>query len=475
MFVYNDARTDARVLREAGSLVAAGHEVTILARPTKPSTLTGDRERANGFEIIRQPIPERARAMAAWLRTPWFLRRAWAAEVGTALRRLPRSAPRLAGLILAGVASLPWVAVRWTYNRVTDNRATLRSHVDWLIWWQTGILGWATAAAEAAPVADVYHGHDLSGLEAAGRAQRLHGGRLVYDSHEIFVESGSNATRPRLIKALLGRSERRWMGKAEALVTVNRSLADELGRRLRPKRIVVVHNAPDAWDPPAIRPDLIRAATGIPADAPIALYHGGFSAHRGLEQLAAAILLPGLERVHAVFLGYGSQRAMLDGLAADPRAGGRIHVLAAVPPAELGPWVASADVGVMAIQPSTLNHRMSTPNKLFESLAAGLPVVVSDFPEMREIVLGDPLGPLGAVCLPHDPDDVGRAILSIVDCLPDDRAALRERCLAAAHARWNWAAEVDGLRRLYADLAAMPAASGAPIEPPTPATAGRDR
>lgn len=475
MFVYNDARTDARVLREAGSLVGAGHEVMILARPTMQSTPDGDRDRVNGFEIVRQPIPERARTTSVWLRTPWFLRRAWAAAVRTALHRLPRSAPRLGGLLLGGVASLPWVAVRWIYNRLTLKRSTLRSHIDWLIWWRTGILGWATAAAEAAPVADIYHGHDLTGLEAAGRAQQLHGGRLVYDSHEIFVESGSNATRPRLIKALLGRSERRWMGKAEALVTVNRSLADELGRRLRPKRIVVVHNAPDAWDPPAIRPDLIRAATGIPADAPIALYHGGFSAHRGLEQLAAAILLPGLERVHAVFLGYGSQRAMLDGLAADPRAGGRIHVLAAVPPTELGLWVASADVGVMAIQPSTLNHRMSTPNKLFESLAAGLPVVVSDFPEMREIVLSDPLGPLGAVCRPDDPADIGRAILSIVDRPSAERAALRGQCLAAAHARWNWEAEVDGLRRLYDDLTAMPAASGAPTEPPKPTTAGRDR
>lgn len=456
MFVYNDARTDARVLREAASLVAAGHEVTILARPTQPSSPTGDREQVDGFEIIRQPVPERARAMAAWLRTPWFLRRAWADAVLAALRRLPDSAPRLAGLALVGIASLPWVGLRWAYNLATAGRSTLRAHVDWLIWWQTGVLGWAAAAAKAAPLADVYHGHDLSGLEAAGRAQRLHGGQLIYDSHEIFVESGSNATRPRIIKAILARSERRWMRNARALVTVNESLAAELGRRLSPRRTVVVHNAPDAWDPPAVRPDLIRAATGIPQDAPIALYHGAFAAHRGLEELAAAVLVPGLEHVHAVYLGYGSQRAMLDGLAADSRYAGRLHVLAAVPPAELGPWVASADVGVMAIQPSTLNHRMSTPNKLFESLAAGLPVVVSDFPEMREIVLGNPLGPLGEVCRPDDPADVARAIRAIVDRSFEERENLRARCLAAAHERWNWAAEVAGLLALYTEIVAAP-------------------
>ncbi len=83
--------------------------------------------------------------------------------------------------------------------------------------------------------------------------------------------------------------------------------------------------------------------------------------------------------------------------------------------------MASADVAVMPIQPSTLNHRLSTPNKLFEALAAGVPVVVSDFAEMREIVLGNPDGPLGAVCRPTDVSDVARAIREVVQ-LPADEA-----------------------------------------------------
>ena len=49
-------------------------------------------------------------------------------------------------------------------------------------------------------------------------------------------------------------------------------------------------------------------------------------------------------------------------------------------PTELLDWVAAADVVAMPIQPSTLNHRLTTPNKLFEALAAGVPVVASDLP-----------------------------------------------------------------------------------------------
>ena len=456
MFVFNDCRTDARVLREASSLAGAGHEVTIIARPSDPTARTGDRETVDGFTIERIPLPQAWRFYWTWLRYPWRMRRWWVGRMNAALRRPPLGWLEALALVGAAVMTAPWALLRLPFALLARRRPERLggSHLDWAVRWRTVVLGWADRAAVAAPVAEAYHGHDLTGLEAAGRAWRRNGGRLVYDSHEIFLESGSNVTRPRLLKAILARSERRWMRAADALVTVNRSLAMELGRRLAPRRVVVVHNAPEQWDPPADAPDLIRASSGIPAGEPIALYHGGFSAQRGLEELAAAILRPGLEAVHAVYLGYGSQRGMLDRMAADPRHGGRVHVLDAVPPSDLGPWIASADVGVMAIQPTTLNHRLSTPNKLFESLAAGLPAVVSDFPEMREIVLEDPLGPLGEVCNPSDPASIADGILRIVARPEPDRMALRARCLAAAHARWNWSMEVAGLLELYTDLAA---------------------
>jgi glycosyltransferase involved in cell wall biosynthesis len=457
MFVFNDARTDSRVLHEAGSLAEAGHQVTIIARPADPAVRTGDRETVGGFEIVRIAVPQRWRFVWTWLRYPWRLRRWWVDRIARGLRRPLVGWLDVLVLVVGTVVTLPWALVRLPFFALARRHSTATgSTIDWLVRWRFMVLGWAARAAIAAPVADAYHGHDLSGLEAAGRAAQRHGGMLVYDSHEIFLESRTNASRPWWLKAMLARSERRWTRAAAALVTVNRSLALELGRRLRPARTIVVHNAPKRWDPPSARPDLIRAATGIHASDRIALYHGAFSADRGLEQLAAALLEPALERVHGVYLGFGSRRSMLTAMAGDPRYGGRIHVLDVVPPDELEPWVASADVDVVAIQPTTLNHRLSTPNKLFESLAAGVPVVVSDFPEMREIVLADPTGPLGAVCRPDDPVDVARAIASIVEQPAAEREVLRARCLAAGHARWNWETEVAGLVDLYRERAKRP-------------------
>lgn len=400
MALYGVITYDSRVLREAESLAHAGHTVTIFCLSGTP--------------------PE-----------------------GVPFRTVT-GAPSRSSVLPDG--SSPFLGVR-----PRTSWARLAGRIRWVVGYTRNIRAWGRWAVATAGEVDVWHAHDLTGLMAVGPAVRKPC-RLVYDSHEIFLEAGTAARLPGPLRRLLAVVERRLTRRVVALVTVNETIAEVLQRRLRPRRTVVVRNCPPAWNPPMPRPDLIRVATGIPRDAAIALYHGDFSAHRGLEELASAILRPGLERIHAVYLGHGSQWDMLERMVADPAYGGRLHLLAAVPPAELLSWVTSADVGMILIQGSTRNHRLSTPNKLFEGLAAGLPVVVSDFPGMRRIVLDDPSGPLGAVCRPDDVDDVARAIRSIVELPAEAREALRARCLQAAHDRWNWETEVEGLLQLYVDI-----------------------
>ena len=455
MFVYNDVSRDSRVLREAASLAAAGHAVTVIGRPASADEREITRLQRDGFDIALVPMPHAWRRWWYRFRKPWSMRGLIQRRFIHHLRRGP--AGWLYAIAFIGVAVLVAIAsvVRFPFIMISGglNQTKHDSTFDWLIRWRWGVLGWARTASAAAPAADVYHGHDLTGLPAAVRAQAAKGGVVVYDSHESFMDSGSNVRRPWWARAILRWFERRQARRATALVTVNRSLGELIGKRLGIERVVVVYNTPARWEPPAVRPDLIRQALGLPAGTPIALYHGAFSPHRGLEELAAAILVPGLEEVHAVFLGYGTLAGKLREMAASPRYGGRLHVLDAVAPDVLPDWVGSADVGVMPIQASTLNHRLSSPNKLFESIATGLPVVVSDFAEMRRIVLGDPDGPLGAVCNPADPVSVAAAIRSILTLEPAELEALRARCLRAAHERWNWETESARLVALYDSLA----------------------
>ena len=146
-------------------------------------------------------------------------------------------------------------------------------------------------------------------------------------------------------------------------------------------------------------------------------------------------------------MGYGLQEpSSASGRRARVR--GRVRVLPAVPPAELLDWVASADVVAMPIQPTTLNHRLTTPNKLFEAMAAGVPVVASDLPGMAPIVretgaglLVDPADPaaIAAACR----EDPGRPA----------RGGQRGRGAPwPPHGTYNWERQVDRLLDEYTRL-----------------------
>jgi glycosyltransferase involved in cell wall biosynthesis len=328
--------------------------------------------------------------------------------------------------------------------------------LDWLAMWRFGTLGWARAAAEVAGPADVYHGHDLTGLPAAVFARRRHRreARLVYDSHELFIDSGATVGRPSWAVAWLSRREREWAAEADALVTVSEGYAAHLRPRLGIARVVIVHNCPPRAQAETPRSDLIREAAAIPSECPVVLYHGGLRAGRGVEELVQAWDEPPLRDrgAHLVFLGFGPLRADVEAFARDPRLAGRVHLLPPVPPLEVVRWVASADVAAMAIQPHNYSYELSTPNKMFEAFAAGVPVAGSDLPGFRAIVTEDPERPLGVLFDPRSPGSIATAIRGLLDLPPDRYAELSERCREAARTRWNWEAEVGRLVELYRDL-----------------------
>ena len=422
MFVANNMVSDRRVIREAATVAAAGFAVTVHAIAQRREKLPTTEQHPDGFTIVRHRLglippvlPLHPRLLALLLHPLWC---ALAIAVGVA---------RTLRIPLAGAALL---AIRWT--------------------------AWATLAARAAGSAQILHAHDLSGaLPALATLRTSPGAVLLYDSHEVFLESGRWAKSPAFIRrALANRFEQPTLRRAAALIAVNPQVIEELAKRYEiPARQVVTYNCPPTWNPEP-RGTELRAAIGVGTEAQVILYHGGFSAHRGLEELLVAIRDPRLAAAHLVFLGYGPLEATLRAAAAEPGLAGRVHVLKAVAPEVLDRWVSGADVGMCTVLPSTLNHRISTPNKLFESIGAGVPVVASNFATMRDILLGDPDGPLGAVCDPTSPPEVATAIHSILSMSPSDRAALRARCIRAAAARWNWEAQAERLTELYTSLEA---------------------
>lgn len=401
MALYGDLTFDSRVRREARSLALAGCDVSIVC-------LDGE---------VRAPdLPSNVRVLV----------------------HRPTETSVLPG------SSTPFLPAG------SDPAHRFAHMAGWLRAYVGNLRSWGQSVPAVCGPVDAWHLHDLTAL--AGVLPAL--GRdvpVVYDAHELFLEAGTALRLPKPARILLRAYERRLVSRVSAVVTVNNALAEVLRRRYRPRMILVVHNCPDRWSVPDTKPALIREAAGIPGDQPVILHHGSLGPNRGIEQLMEALLRPGLENAHLVLLGFGEQRARYVEMAREPRWQHRIHVLDPVAPDELLAWIASADVGGMPIQRSTLNHYLSTPNKLFECLAAGVPVVASDFPSMKEIV-DDPAGPLGVVCDPSSVDEVAAALRSILALDAAATESIRARCLAAAHGRWNWEHEAAGLTRLYDEL-----------------------
>src|SRR5580765_1401838 len=164
MFVYNDCKRDQRVLREATTLTAAGHRVTIMAHPSDPWSTVGDQERRDGFEIVRVPIPDAWRSRWQMLRYPWRAGRdRLNALIGSVRGR--RFRPIDGAIVPLLVLLAAWSVVRLPFYALERRRRRAGSGtLDWLVRWRFGILGWGRDVALAAPPADVWHGHDLTGL-----------------------------------------------------------------------------------------------------------------------------------------------------------------------------------------------------------------------------------------------------------------------------------------------------------------------
>jgi glycosyltransferase involved in cell wall biosynthesis len=401
VLVPNAAAPYSRGLRVARSLDAAGFDVEIAA-----VAAAGLPEREeDGRILIRRYRP----------RGPWA---GWDAEAG---------------------GRPAWVRRLGPLGRAVDRAVKL-------VAWPAGIRGWWAALRHELPPADLYHVCGILGIGVAvglARDARARGraGRVVYDVIDVILESNNYAAVPRPVVAWYQRREHGWVRRADAVVTVNDAIADHLAATWPlATRPTVLLNCQPGWTPPEPRPDRIREAAGIPPDRRIVLFLGRVGRERGLDEAAEAVRR--VDDAALVLLGFGPWADRLRARAAEHAWAGRLFVLPPVHPDYVPEWTASADATIVAVPANSLNQRLSSPNKFWESLTAGTPIVVGrDLEVMRAIVEAEGIG---AVADPADPDDLARALRAVLDQDPAASAAMRGRALSAARERYRWETAVVG-------------------------------
>jgi glycosyltransferase involved in cell wall biosynthesis len=323
----------------------------------------------------------------------------------------------------------------------------------------------ATAALEDGRDFDLVWANDYATLHPAREVARATAARLVYDSHELWLATVNQffPRDERLLRAVAFRvvvgaaralgywEERRLMRDVDAIVTTNESYRDVLRRRLG-RDPIVVHNCPEA--PPVTASDWIRGALGLPSSDKVVLYQGIMNPGRGLEALVeSARWYPA--GVRLVLLGQGVLEQALRGQIAKCGLEDRVFMPGLVSQAELPQWTASADLGVLVLDPINHSKRLSLANKIFEYMGAAVPILATDLPENRRIIERCESGWL---LRESSPEGIGAEVARILADPPEmeRRGRNGRRCVEA---RYNWG--VESQRLLSAVEPLLPSATPA--------------
>lgn len=223
--------------------------------------------------------------------------------------------------------------------------------------------------------------NDLDTLMPNYLVSKLKGVPLVYDSHEIFTEV------PELVgqnfKQGVWRRVEKWIfPKLKNVFTVNQSISVWFYDKYK-VRPLVVRNMPRKGN--ETHATTTRAELNLPTDKKIVLLQGaGINVDRGSEELVEAMKF--LPDVHLLIVGSGDVIPQLQSIVTKERLTDRVTFTGKVPHEALQKYTSIADLGVTLDKPTNINYRLSLPNKIFDYIRAGVPVLCSDLPEVARIV-----------------------------------------------------------------------------------------
>jgi glycosyltransferase involved in cell wall biosynthesis len=457
MFVYNNFKNDARVLKEAKSLVAAGYSVTVVALLDKT---TKAYEEKDGIRIIRVAInPLHRRILSSWRSSVESFKET---SIGQAIKPIWKSLrteqtgsvelrqenTQENGKLLAVARPVEHHQPKKT-NTKTPIKQRIKSEILFLYSFLSFVDFYDKAfKAIANEPADIYHGHDLTALPVAYQAAQRHHAKFVYDSHELFLERNTRQPITQTEQSLWRVLEGYLIRRASAVITVNEPIAKELAQRYQIETPTVIMNAP--FQKGSIFDDKdrnLRTILEVSNDYHLLLYSGTRTFNRGLEKLIQSLIY--LPKCHLVLLGMGSAQynEKLQTLTHEVGVQSRVSFFGPVPSEEVTAYAASVDLGIVANENVCLNNYYSSPNKLFEYIIAGLPVAASDFPVMKKVI---EQFEIGCTFDPSSPQNIAQAVLHMLED-SEKLQRMKQNTFIAAQV-YNWENESKKLIELYSQL-----------------------
>ncbi len=288
---------------------------------------------------------------------------------------------------------------------------------------------------------DLLVANDLDTLPANILISKLKNLPLVYDSHEYFTG----------VPEMLHKPFRKWVWK-----TIERSIFPYLKHVMTVSDSVAEQYEKEYGIKPAVVRNCSRSSTGIPAslrqdlgisnDNLLLIFQGsGINIDKGGEELIEAVDMT--EKISLLVVGSGDVLTVLKQKASELNLSDRVKFYPKVSWEELMRYTRSADAGLSLEKDTNLNYRFSLPNKLFDYISAGIPVITGSLPEIRKIVEENDCG----IIIPDiTPEAISKAIIKLRDD-PDLLNKLKQNSVIAFKSL-NWEHESTKITEFYSQV-----------------------
>jgi glycosyltransferase involved in cell wall biosynthesis len=410
-FVMNDMLSDPRVSRHAETLGRAGHQVTVVCSWSK--RIRGD-ERRTFYSVKRCIMPYN--------------------EFTLKLSRGMRPKENDVSPIFTGKMNLTTKGI--TAHLLIMAKKTMQRYIVLFVFYPAYVTA-AMWRAGRSVNPQIYISNDLDTL-AAGVVSAGVSRVLIHDAHELWPDQWIGMGNMSSVGiAWLRIIEHIMIKHASVVMTVNEYIASILCRRYGLSKVRVVMNIPE------------KTPIGVPYGqtryrAKLALYQGAYAPQRGLENIIKSCRFLRKDVV-LVLRGFGSDAYEQE-----------LHKIALpfrncvfekqVKMSELVTAASTADIGIVAYLPINWNNYLAAPNKLFEYIQAGLPIVGSDIPFVKDIIRKNEIG---YVFDPYDPRSIADAINTAVSDGNLERLRMNVQCIQR---RFSWDEEEKKLLAIVDEI-----------------------
>jgi glycosyltransferase involved in cell wall biosynthesis len=289
---------------------------------------------------------------------------------------------------------------------------------------------------------DFIFANDLDTLPAAYLASRIKRKPIIYDSHELFTEVPELVSRP-LVQNCWIRLERWMLPRVGELITVNASIARIFEQKYK-VRAHVVRNVPMRIENLEPHPKSFLGLTD--AQTMLIIQGSGLNVQRGIEEAVLAMAL--IPNAVLFLVGDGDVIPSIKAMVKQMQLQERVRLVGRVPYHELLKYTAAADLGLALDKPLSLNYALALPNKVFDYIQAGTPILASSLIEIETLVNKHNCGVIISEVTPQQIAENINALIAD----PERMAVYQSNCQKAAESEhWDTDKQVliELVRRVF--------------------------